>query len=109
MQRTGSAKLRWEGTLDDLNNQSITLWLSNLNLRDFSPYCEHFTAYPVTDGNLTFRSQNVIRNDINAMRNAQVAWSDGMALRGCRPNPSSNFNSTWFGDGNESKCGSGMP
>jgi len=62
MQRTGSAKLRWEGTLDDLNNQSITLWLSNLNLRDFSPYCEHFTAYPVTDGNLTFRSQNVIRN-----------------------------------------------
>ena len=62
MQRTGEAKLRWEGTLDDMNNQNITLWLSNLDLRDFSPYCEHFTAYPLTRGNLTFRSQNVIRN-----------------------------------------------
>ena len=62
MQKTGSAKLRWEGTMDDLNNQNITLWLTNLDLRDFSPYCEHFTAYPVTHGNLTFRSQNVIRN-----------------------------------------------
>lgn len=62
MQRTGQAKLRWEGTLDNLNNQNITLWLSNLDLRDFSPYCEHFTAYPLTRGNLTFRSQNVIRN-----------------------------------------------
>ena len=62
MQRTGQAKLRWEGTLDDLNNQNITLVLSNLSLRDFTPYCEHFTAYPVTGGNLSFRSQNVIRN-----------------------------------------------
>ena len=62
MQRTGQAKLRWEGTLDDMNNQNITLWLTNLDLKDFTPYCEHFTAYPITDGNLTFRSQNVIRN-----------------------------------------------
>ena len=62
MQRTGQAKLRWEGTLDDLNNQNITLVLSNLSLRDFTPYCEHFTAYPITGGNLSFRSQNVIRN-----------------------------------------------
>ena len=50
------------GTLDDMNNQNITLWLTNLDLRDFGPYCEHYTAYPLTKGNLTFRSQNVIRN-----------------------------------------------
>ena len=62
MQKTGSAKLRWEGTLDDMNNQNITLWLTNLDLRDCGPYCEHYTAYPLTKGNLTFRSQNVIRN-----------------------------------------------
>ena len=62
MQKTGSAKLRWEGTLDDMNNQNITLWLTNLDLRDFGPYCEHYTAYPLTKGNLTFRSQNVIRD-----------------------------------------------
>ena len=34
--------------------------LSNINLKDFTPYCEHFTAYPLTGGNLTFRSQNII-------------------------------------------------
>lgn len=62
MQKTGSAKLRWEGTLDDMNDQNITLWLTNLDLRDFGPYCEHYTAYPLTKGNLTFRSQNVIRD-----------------------------------------------
>ena len=37
-------------------------WLTNLDLRDFGPYCEHYTAYPLTKGNLTFRSQNVIRD-----------------------------------------------
>lgn len=62
MQKTGAARLRWEGTLDNLNDHNITLWLSNVALHDFSPYCEHYTAYPLTQGNLTFRSQNVIRN-----------------------------------------------
>ena len=62
MQKTGSAKLRWEGALDNMDNQNITLWLTNLDLRDFGPYCEFFTAYPLTKGNLTFRSQNVIRD-----------------------------------------------
>ena len=57
MQKTGSAKLRWEGALDNIDNQNITLWLSNLALRDFGPNCEHFTAYQ-----LTKRSQNVIRD-----------------------------------------------
>lgn len=62
MQKTGHAKLLWEGTLDDINNQNITLMLTNVALKDFTPYCEHYTAYPLTQGNLTFRSQNVIRN-----------------------------------------------
>lgn len=62
MQKTGAAKLRWEGRLDDIANQNITLWLTNIGLSDFSPYCEHYTAYPLTQGNLTFRSQNIIRN-----------------------------------------------
>ncbi len=62
MQKTGSAKFRWEGSLDDMNNHNITLLLTNLNMRDFSPYCEHYTAYPLTSGNLSFRSQNIIRN-----------------------------------------------
>ena len=62
MQKTGSARLVWDGSLSDIGNQNITLLLSNLDLRDFTPYSEHFTAYPITAGNLSFRSQNVIRN-----------------------------------------------
>ncbi|WP_295936484.1 DUF748 domain-containing protein [uncultured Alistipes sp.] len=62
MHKTGSAKLRWEGSLDNLDNHNITLLLSNLDLCDFGPYCEYYTAYPITKGNLSFRSQNVIRN-----------------------------------------------
>lgn len=62
MQQTGTARLVWDGSLTDIGNQNITLLLSNLDLRDFSPYSEHFTAYPISGGNLSFRSQNVIRN-----------------------------------------------
>ncbi len=62
MQKTGTARFRWVGSLADLNNHNISLSLSNVALNDFSPYCEQYTAYPLTQGNLTFRSQNVIRN-----------------------------------------------
>lgn len=62
MQKTGTARLIWDGSLSDVGNQNITLLLSNLDLRDFTPYSEHYTAYPITSGNLSFQSQNVIRN-----------------------------------------------
>ncbi len=62
MNRRGIAKIRWSGSLNDINNQNILLSLANVDLRDFSPYCEQYTAYPITNGNLTFRSQNIITN-----------------------------------------------
>ncbi len=62
MQKTGQARFRWVGSLADLNNHNISLSLSNVALSDFSPYCEKYTAYPLTQGNLTFRSQNIIKN-----------------------------------------------
>lgn len=62
VQKTGKARIRWEGSLSDLNNQNILINLTNIDLRDFSPYCEHYTAYPLTQGNLSFRSQNILRN-----------------------------------------------
>ncbi|HJI18423.1 MAG: DUF748 domain-containing protein [Alistipes sp.] len=62
MQRTGSARIRWQGSLSDLNDQNILVSLSNIDLRDFSPYCEQFTAYPLSKGNLSFRSQNIVSN-----------------------------------------------
>ncbi len=62
MQKTGTARFRWVGSLADLNNHNISLSLSNVALSDFSPYCEQYTAYPLSQGNLSFRSQNIIKN-----------------------------------------------
>ena len=62
LQRTGRARIRWKGSLQNMDDHDLLLTLSNVDLKDFSPYCEHFTAYPLTGGNLTFRSQNIITN-----------------------------------------------
>ena len=60
--RQGSALVHWEGSLNDFYNQSILATLSNVDMKDFTPYAEHYTAFPITSGNLTFRSQNIITN-----------------------------------------------
>lgn len=60
LQSTGSASLRWQGSFKSLANHNITLNLANVAMKDFSPYCEAFTAHPITGGNLTFESQNII-------------------------------------------------
>lgn len=62
LQGHGSATVRWEGSLADFYNQSLMAILNNVNIKDFSPYVEHYTAFPVKSGNLTFQSQNVINN-----------------------------------------------
>lgn len=62
VQQTGRARIRWEGSLSNLDYQNIFIDLSNIDLRDFSTYCEHYTAYPLTNGNLSFRSQNIIKH-----------------------------------------------
>lgn len=58
----GTAVVHWEGSLNDFYNQSILASLSNVDMKDFTPYAEHYTAFPITSGNLTFRSQNIISN-----------------------------------------------
>ena len=62
MQGHGSVSLKWDGSLTDFYNQSLLAILTNVDIDDFSPYVEHFTAFPVQSGNLTFHSQNVITN-----------------------------------------------
>lgn len=62
LQKQGSALLRWEGSLADFYNQSLLAMFTNVDIKDFSTYVEHYTAFPVLDGNLTFRSQNVVTN-----------------------------------------------
>lgn len=60
--KQGSVMLRWDGSLSDFHNQSLMLMLNNVDMVGISPYVEHFTGFPITDGNLTFRSQNVVSN-----------------------------------------------
>ena len=60
--KQGSVTLRWDGSLNDFHNQSLMLMLNNVDMVGLSPYVEHFTGFPITDGNLTFRSQNIVNN-----------------------------------------------
>ncbi len=62
MQKKGTALIRWQGSLNDFYNQNILSVLNNVDMNDFTPYCEYYTAFPITGGNLTFRSQNIIVN-----------------------------------------------
>lgn len=60
--KQGTAMIQWEGSLDDFYNQSLLAMLSNVDIQSLSTYVEHYTAFPVTSGNLTFRSQNEVSN-----------------------------------------------
>lgn len=60
--KQGSALFQWEGSLTDFYNQSLLAMLTNVDIKGLSPYVEHFTAFPVTSGNMTFRSQNIVTN-----------------------------------------------
>lgn len=60
--KQGSALLRWDGSLTDFYNQSLLAALTNVDMQGLSTYVEHFTAFPVMSGNMTFRCQNVVTN-----------------------------------------------
>lgn len=60
--KQGSVLMRWDGSLSDFHNQSLMLMLNNVDMVGISPYLEHYTGFPIKDGNLTFRSQNVVSN-----------------------------------------------
>lgn len=62
LQKQGTAMVRWQGSLDDFYNQNLLSVLTNVDMNDFTPYCEYYTAFPITGGNMTFRSQNIIVN-----------------------------------------------
>lgn len=62
MHNTGSVAVRWDGDMSSLDNHDIVASFANIKLADFTPYCEAFTAYPLTGGNFSFRSQNIITN-----------------------------------------------
>lgn len=56
----GMVRLRWAGAMNNLDDQNLTVVLSNVDIKDFTPYSLKYLAYPLTGGTLSFKSQNVI-------------------------------------------------
>lgn len=60
----GILEALWNGKVSDFSTQDITLNIKDLRMCDFSPYCIHFTAHPILDGLLNFKSENSIVENI---------------------------------------------
>ena len=68
--KSGRANISWNGTLHDLNNQKLNIKVDNVRMADFSPFCYEYTSYPLTAGNMTFSSDNVVSNSRLSSKNA---------------------------------------
>ena len=61
---TGMADIRWKGNFNDLSNLNLKIDLTNVDMKDFTPYSMEYFAYPITDGVVTFKSHNTIANNM---------------------------------------------
>ena len=61
LQDVGALRVKWNGNIE-AQNHDLMLTLNNFNLKDISPYSLTFFGYPITDGKLSFRGQNIINN-----------------------------------------------
>ena len=61
---TGMVDIRWKGNYNDLSNMDLKIDVTNVNMKDFTPYTMEYFAYPITDGVATFTSQNVITKNM---------------------------------------------
>ena len=74
LNKVGRMQLNWRGSLAGLENQNLTLMLSNVKVNDFSPYAVQWFGFPLDDGTLSFRSQNVISDGkLNGINKLQIA------------------------------------
>ena len=74
LNRAGKLYLKWQGRMDSRDNHNLTLMLSNVKVADFSPYVVQWFGYPVENGTLSFRSQNIISNgNLNGINKLQIA------------------------------------
>lgn len=58
----GNVRMKWHGSMEGLQNQRLTLFLKNVDMKAFTPYMMQYFAYPVSDGRLSVQSENVIKN-----------------------------------------------
>ena len=74
LNKVGKLNLNWQGCFRGRDNHNLTLMLSNVKMADFSPYAVQFFGFPIESGTLSFRSQNIIKNDnINGINKLQIA------------------------------------
>ncbi len=57
----GLLNLQWNGSMDDMSNMNLLINVQNLGLKQFSPYCRHYTAYDITTGNMNFVTKTGIK------------------------------------------------
>ena len=69
----GSVKFNWKGNMNDLTNQQIMINFQNFGLKLISPYCQYYTAYDLTTGNMNFTSKNnIAHNNISSSNSVDV-------------------------------------
>lgn len=66
---TGQLKAKWNGSLSDLKNQEINIFLTNFKIAMASPYCYEYLAYPLTEGVLSFMSNTTLTNNQLSSKN----------------------------------------
>lgn len=59
----GELKGSFDGSLSNFSNMKLNIFLKNIKLKDMSPYCVHYTAYPISDGILSLSSISTITNN----------------------------------------------
>lgn len=63
LQNTGKLNLKWIGSIEDMSNQNITVFLNNVELQSFTPYSLAMFGNPISNGQMSVQSQNVIVNN----------------------------------------------
>ncbi len=60
-----SGTLKCSGNVNpmDLSNAKLQLAIENLAIKEFSPYSSYYLAYPITNGLLSFKSDDVIKSN----------------------------------------------
>lgn len=60
--RNGNMMAIWDGLLDGWKSHKLNLHISNFDLTQASPYCEHYMAYPINHGTFALTTTATINN-----------------------------------------------
>lgn len=60
LQGSGKLDVKWRGGMENLANQTLTVMVTNMDLRPITPHSLELFAYPVRKGTLSFTSKSVV-------------------------------------------------